>query len=93
MEPMDIGSRKQLFVDDRLIAAGRGVELVMNPPYQAAEPVLTPAAPWEDPADTSFGIYSTVLKEDDGRVRLWYHARRAREESERSLDQSCVGYP
>ena len=64
----------------------------MNPPYQAAEPVVTVDAPWEDPSDTSFGIYSSVLGEDDGRVRLWYHVRRAKEESELSLDQAYVGY-
>ncbi len=92
MEPMDIGSRKQLFIDDRFIADGNGVELAMNPPYQAAEPVVTVDAPWEDPSDTSFGIYSSVLREDDGRIRLWYHVRRAREESGLSLDQAYVGY-
>ena len=92
MQPLDIGSSKQLFLDDRFIATGKGVELAMNPPYQAAEPVVTVDAPWEDPSDTSFGIYSSVLGEDDGRVRMWYHVRRAREDSELSLDQACVGY-
>ena len=92
MQPIDIGSSKQLFVDDRFIATGNGVELVMNPPYQATEPVVTVDAPWEDPSDTSFGIYSSVLREDDGRIRLWYHVRRAKEESELSLDQAYVGY-
>lgn len=92
MQPIDIGSSKQLFVDDRFIAAGNGVERTMNPPYQAAEPVVTVGAPWEDPSDTSFGIYSSVLREDDGRIRLWYHVRRAEEESELSLDQAYVGY-
>ena len=92
MQPIDIGSSKQLFVDDRFIATGNGVELTMNPPYQAAEPVVTVDAPWEDPSDTSFGIYSSVLREDDGRIQLWYHVRRAKEESELSLDQAYVGY-
>ena len=92
MQPIDIGSSKQLFVDDRFISTSNGVELTMNPPYQAAEPVVTVDAPWEDPSDTSFGIYSSVLGEDDGRVRLWYHVRRAKEESELSLDQAYVGY-
>ena len=92
MQPIDIGSSKQLFVDDRFIATGNGVELAMNPPYQAAEPVVTVGAPWEDPSNTSFGIYSSVLREDDGRIRLWYHVRRAKEESELSLDQAYVGY-
>ncbi|HPD32597.1 MAG TPA: hypothetical protein PLL20_21610, partial [Phycisphaerae bacterium] len=29
---IDVGSRKQLFVDDRFIASSRGVRLTMNPP-------------------------------------------------------------
>ena len=45
MQPIDIGSSKQLFVDDRFIASSRGVELVMNPPYPSPEPVLTADAP------------------------------------------------
>ena len=49
MQPIDIGSSKQLFVDDRFIATGNGVELAMNPPYQATEPVVTVGAPWEEP--------------------------------------------
>ena len=90
MEPSDIGSRKQLFVDDRFIATCSGVELVMNPPYQAAEPVVTAGAPWEDPSTTSFGIYSSLLQEEDGRIRLWYHVRKAG--SGPALEQACVGY-
>ena len=62
MQPIDIGSSKQLFVDDRFISTSNGVELTMNPPYQAAEPVVTVDAPWEDPSDTSFGIYSSVFR-------------------------------
>ena len=92
MQPTDIGSSKQLFFDDRFIATSNGVELAMNPPYQAAEPVVTVDAPWEDPSNTSFGMYSSVLGEDDGRIRLWYHVRREEAESGLSLDQACVGY-
>ena len=90
MEPLDIGSRKQLFVDDRFIPTCSGVELVMNPPYQAAEPVVTAGAPWEDPSTTSLGIYSSLLQEEDGRIRLWYHVRKAG--SGRGLEQAWVGY-
>ena len=31
MQPIDVGSSKQLFVDDMFVASRRGVEFVMNP--------------------------------------------------------------
>ena len=92
MQPITIGSSKQLFADEHFIASAEGVELVMNSPYQAHEPVVTADAPWENPSDTSLGIYSTVLKEEDGRIRLWYHLRRANTKSKLSLDQAYIGY-
>ena len=72
---IDVGSGKQLFVDSRFVDTSAGVALVMNPPYQADEPVLIPEPPWEGRAGSSFGIYSSILKEDDGRIRVWYHVR------------------
>ena len=35
--PIDVGIRKQLFIDDKLIESIRGVELVMNRAYQTGE--------------------------------------------------------
>lgn len=91
MNPIDVGSSVQLFVDDRFLDASRGVELIMNPPYQSPDPVLTIDAPWEDPTLTNFGIYSSVLQEEDGRIRIWYHVSRSSEESD-TRDHSSVGY-
>ena len=88
MQPIDIGSSKQLFVDDKFIASSRGVALVMNSPYPSPEPVLTADVPWED----SYGIYSSVLREDDGRIRIWYHACKKSETSDPRLDRAYVGY-
>lgn len=70
-EPISIGTSKQLFVDDRFIAESQGTQLVMNPPVQHPEPVLVGDRPWE-----ALGIngYNTVLRESDGRFRLWYGA-------------------
>ena len=87
---LDVGSSKQLFVDEMFIASRSGVELVMNPPYQSCEPVLTMDEPHEVQSQSSFGIYSSVLKEDDGRIRIWYHARKGEDRS--GLDQAYVGY-
>ena len=72
------------------IESSSGVELVMNPPYQSADPVLTTDEPWEVESATSLGIYSSVLQEDDGRIRIWYHARAGGDTP--ALEQAYVGY-
>lgn len=70
-EAIEVGTRKQLFIDQRFVAEAEGVRRVVNPPVQHAEPVLTADRPWE-----ALGIsgYNTVLREADGRFRLWYAA-------------------
>jgi len=68
---IDIGSRRQLFVDERFIAHSSGVGLRMNPPVQHPEPMLSVDRPWED---KGIGAYNCVWREDDGRFRLWYDA-------------------
>ena len=67
----NVGTRRQLFVDERFIERSEGVRLRMNPPVQHPDPVLAPDRPWE-----SFGIgaYNTAMLEPDGRFRLWYDA-------------------
>jgi hypothetical protein len=67
--PMEVGSRKQLFVDDRWIESNRGVVLTMNRPRQDGRILIAPDAAWEQGA--SIGVYSSVLKEN-GRIRVWY---------------------
>ena len=44
-EPIDIGSRKQLFIDARFIASSRGIELTMNAPVKMNQPVLASDTP------------------------------------------------
>ena len=70
---MDIGTRKQLFMDERFVETSEGVRWCMNPPHQHADPVLVCDRPWE-----RLGIcgYNTVMKEGEGRFRLWYGATR-----------------
>ena len=68
---IDIGSRKQLFIDGRFIASQSGIELSMNPPVQHPDPVLVPDKPWEA---VGIGGYNTVWRESDERFRMWYHA-------------------
>ena len=66
-EPIDVGRRKQLFIDDRFVADSAGVDLVMNPAQVRDEPVLVADRPWE----ASIAAYNTVI-EDGGRYRMWY---------------------
>src|SRR5262245_56162402 len=67
---IDVGSRKQLFIDHKFIESAEGLSLVTNPPWRTGEVVLEPDAPWEK--GTVIGSYSTVVQEN-GRVRLWYN--------------------
>ena len=74
-ETIDIGTRKQLFIDDRFIESSAGVSLVMNPPRRDGIILLTNDQPWETGPETFIGVYSSVVKEGDV-VRLWYDSRR-----------------
>jgi hypothetical protein len=65
--PIEIGSRKQLFIDRRFIADSVNVELVMNPAQIREEPVLVADRLWE----ASIAAYNTVVREAD-RFRMWY---------------------
>lgn len=68
--PLHVNSDRQFFIDDLLIAEGRGVNLVVNRPAPTAEKCIIADKPWE-----GFGIlaYNSVM-EDDGIFKLWYDA-------------------
>ena len=89
MNPIEVGSFKQLFIDEMFIESSFGVKLVMNRPYQFTNPVLTAEGSSEVESQMSLGIYSSVLKEDDGRVRIWYHSCKA---VNGSIDPAYIGY-
>ena len=72
---IEVGSRKQLFLDQRLIASSRGVRLEMNAPHAMRDPVLVADQPWENPEDTFVWSYSSVMRVD-GKTRLWYHVNK-----------------
>ena len=59
-EPISVGSRKQLFIDQKFIESSQGIRLTMNPPVKA-ERVLLPEMPWES---KSIGGYHTVMEYD-----------------------------
>jgi hypothetical protein len=64
--PIDIGSRRELLVDDSLIARRNGVELRLHSPTPR-EVVLVHDAPWEGNGCT----FRTVFRDGD-RIRMWY---------------------
>ena len=64
---IEIGTRKQLFIDQRFIQDSKDVSLTMNPPYMGEDPVLIADRPWE----VHIGGYNTVIKEN-GLFRMWY---------------------
>ena len=74
-ETIDVGSRKQLFVDGRFIDSNYRVRLTMIPPWQDRRTLLEPDQDWEGPGQGgSIGPYSSVLK-DNGKIRIWYDQR------------------
>ena len=73
---IDVGSRRQLFIDDRFIAKARDVALTMNPPTQHDEPLLVGDRPWEP---LGLGNYTTVMLDRGDSwagapFRMWYAA-------------------
>jgi len=64
--PLRIGSQRELFVDESLIASQQGTALLPHLP-QAREVVLTCDAPWEG----NISAYYTFLV-DDGLFRVYY---------------------
>ena len=69
---IDVGSRKQLFIDQKFIESSEGIRLTVNPPHQTREKLITADQPWEQ--DAHLGSYSTVVQEPGGkpRIRVWY---------------------
>jgi len=65
---IEVGNRKQLFIDRRFIAASEAVTLVLNPPEKRGL-VLQAEYPWE----AGWVGYADTIIEDAGRYRMWYH--------------------
>lgn len=68
--PMNIGSEKQLFIDQRFIERAENVTLVMNAPRKTGEKCITADRPWESHRVCA---YNSVI-EDGGICKMWYDA-------------------
>ena len=67
---VDIGTRKQLFVDDYIVAETTGVTRVLNQPAKyVGNPIMIPLYPWEGRVT----LYGTVWHDaEEGLFRMWY---------------------
>jgi hypothetical protein len=69
--PRQIGGRKQLFLDESLVASSRGVTLTMNSPYQTGELLFSADSAGERAVNAYLWGYCSVLREPS-KTRLWY---------------------
>ena len=74
---IDVGSKKQLFIDDLFVASWHGVRLTVNPPRKTRERNLVPDPdrPWE----AVRVAYPCTVMEDGGKYRMWYDAMHHRQ--------------
>ena len=73
MALIDIGSRKQLFVDDYLIESMTNTRQVLNPAEKVENnPVLKPERPWEG---NDVRPRRIVFDDRDGVYKMWYEGR------------------
>ena len=63
---IDLGSRRELFVDGLLVDKLDGVRMVLHEPLPAGV-----AVKYDGPADERFSFYTTVLKDGDT-YRMYY---------------------
>lgn len=89
LEPIDIGSRRELFVDQYLIERLEGVRLELHRP-QRREIVFRTDAPWEG----NGSAYQSVFRDGDG-FRMYYRgghhsASKAYEKQKNSWETLCL---
>lgn len=67
--PIELGPKKQLFLDDYLIASKTNVTLRIHPAEKSRDnPVIRQTEPWEDPFNI---VYGSVLRDGD-KYKAWY---------------------
>jgi hypothetical protein len=69
-QTIDLGSRRELFVDDYLVGEMKGVELLVHSP-EPREIAVTCDAPWEG---NGCGYYTVLQDARESVYRMYYHA-------------------
>jgi len=67
---LNVGDRRQAFIDKTFLAESAGVELCVHPPRKTGERTIAPEYEWEQ---GGIGPYSSVMKVGDA-YYMWYHA-------------------
>ncbi|MCC6795648.1 MAG: hypothetical protein IT366_11075, partial [Candidatus Hydrogenedentes bacterium] len=65
--PIDVGNRKQLFIDSYFFAKSENISLRVTPPVKTGERTLISDSLWENASLNWFSVL-----EDDGKYRMWY---------------------
>ena len=81
--PIDVGSDRQLFIDDLFFDSRNGVELRMHKP-RVEEVAVESDRPWE-----SGGMHYSAVLQDRNRFRMWYRADTG-EHARRDWDSFCA---
>ena len=68
--PIQLGDRRQVFIDRTFLGDAKGVEIVVHPPRKSLEMTVKPEEPWER---GGIGPYSSALF-DGTTYHMWYHA-------------------
>ncbi|MBN2455623.1 MAG: hypothetical protein JXB29_03655 [Sedimentisphaerales bacterium] len=84
-EPIDVGNRRQLFIDEKFIAESENITLTMNPPEYAGV-ALAGDKPW----DEGFMTGSTIV-EDGGVYKFYYNGFEGHTYGRKGVDNfSCL---
>ena len=66
---LNVGTQKQLFIDDLIIDNTDNVELNLNQPRKyVGNPIMIPIYPWEN----RLTLLGTVWRNEDGLFEMWY---------------------
>ena len=68
--PLDVGDRRQVFIDHRFLESSQGVRLRVHPPRKTGEFTIAQEHPWES---RRVGLYGTVLKVGET-YHMWYES-------------------
>jgi hypothetical protein len=83
---IDIGTRRELFVDDLLIASLGGAQLKMQKP-EPRDVAITCDAPWEGNTSAYFSIF-----EDAGKFRMYYRGAHWDEQAKKEAHPELTCY-
>jgi len=68
-QELNLGSDRQLFIDEYVIDEIQGLTRTLNQPQKyAGNPIMAPLYPWEG----SLWLYGDVVRDSDGGWRMWY---------------------